>query len=144
VNKEQKLLTEHEKDLAALFVRTEPLGYDRNNVAYYSFEGDRRLWVQILEPGIEFREAEAHPGISSLLRIRPSTRKFSWKIYTTMPEIWRVIGALDERGVREKELKGKLCATFGLSGKSADGATYQTTGSDYIGGKVRRTFGKVI
>jgi hypothetical protein len=89
-------------------------------------------------------ETQSHPAIATLLHVRPSTRKFSWRVHPTMPDIWRVIEALDERGVRERELKAKLVALFGLSGKSADGAPYQTRGSDFIGRKVRRSFGKRV
>ena len=154
--KEQKTLAEHEKDLATLFVRTEAIGYDRNNCAYYCFASDNRLWVQTVTSGVGLEEENETTAtttittttapatsISTLLNIRPSTRSLTWCLYPTMPDIWRVIEALDERGIREKELKEKLIARFGLSGKSADGATYQTSGSAYIGSKVRRAFGKV-
>jgi hypothetical protein len=87
-------------------------------------------------------DAQVPSTIATLLHIRPSTRQFSWKVHLSMPDIWRVIEALDERGVRESELKAKLVALFGLSGKSADGAAYQTHGSEFIGKKVRRSFGK--
>lgn len=142
-SKEQRVQAEHEKELEKLFVRTEPIGYDRNNCAYYCFDGDNRLWVQELVGGEVYEDAESPPTITTLLHVRPSTRKFSWKLYPSMPDIWRVIEALDERGVRERELKANLVARFGLSGKSADGATYQTHGSEFVGKKVRRSFGKV-
>ena len=54
-----------------------------------------------------------------------------------------LIEALDERGIREKELKSKLRARFGFN-KNNIGETYQTTGSEFIGRKIRRTFGKVL
>jgi hypothetical protein len=57
-----------------------------------------------------------------------------------MWEIWALMDALDERGIRERGLKAKLKGHFGLSDNSEG---YRTSGNEFIGRKVRRKFGKV-
>ena len=47
----EAILSKYEKLMAEKFVRTEPLGTDRDGRRYWVFEGDSRyLWVQFLVP----------------------------------------------------------------------------------------------
>ena len=77
-----------------------------------------------------------------LYEAKPSNTQHIWRIYGSMLEIWMLMEALDERGVRERDLKSKLRAQFGMN-KNNGRETYLSTGSEYIGRKIRRTFGKV-
>jgi hypothetical protein len=76
---------------------------------------------------------------------KPSRAQHTWRIYGSMLEIWMLVEALDERGVREKHLKSQLRAQFGMNkgGGGGGGEVYSSSGSEYIGRKIRRTFGKV-
>ncbi|CAE7720542.1 unnamed protein product, partial [Symbiodinium microadriaticum] len=69
----------------------------------------------------------------------PSATRSSWRIYASMWEIWALIDALDDRGLREKALKSKLRAKFGFADNSNG---YRTSGNEYIGKKVKRKFRK--
>jgi len=146
-SKDARAAAEHEKALVEYFVRTEPIGYDRYNRAYWCFDGDTRVFVQTMLgpdslPSNEKKEDD-DPYLS-LMRKKPSLKKCSWRMYGSMSEIWALIDALDERGIRERALKSKLRAQFGLSENSAQGVTYKTSGSEFIGKKVQRTFGKRV
>lgn len=79
---------------------------------------------------------------TQLYASKPSNVHHTWRIYGSMMEIWMLVESLDERGIREKDLKSKLRAKFGMN-KGGGGETYQTSGSEYIGRKIRRTFGRV-
>lgn len=79
---------------------------------------------------------------AQLYSSKPSDSQHMWRIYGSMLEIWMLVEALDERGIREKELKSKLRARFGMN-KGGSGESYQCSGSEYIGRKIRRMFGKV-
>ena len=135
-------LEEHERALMAYFVRTEPLGLDRFYNAYWCFEGDTKIFVQSFS-----RDEQSDPDTiraddvcASVGRHPPSAVRSSWRIYASMWEIWALIDALDDRGLREKALKSKLRAKFGFADNSNG---YKTCGNEYIGKKVRRKFGKV-
>jgi len=80
---------------------------------------------------------------SQLYATKPSNVQHTWRIYGSMLEIWMLVEALDERGVREKDLKSKLRAKFGMN-KGGASETYQSSGSEYIGRKIRRTFGRKV
>ena len=80
---------------------------------------------------------------SQLYASKPSNIQHTWRIYGSMLEIWMLVEALDERGVREKDLKSKLRAQFGMNKGGGSGESYSSSGSEYIGRKIRRTFGRV-
>ena len=48
--KEDKQASQYERALQEYFVRTTPIGSDRNCNTYWSFVGDGRLFVQSREP----------------------------------------------------------------------------------------------
>lgn len=132
---------EHEKSLAAHFLRTEPLGYDRYRNAYWRFEGDTKLYVQVFASrGPTNHCLDIDPRYLSLYTSRPSGVSSTWRIYASMWELWALVDALDDRGIREQDLKTKLKACFGLSGNTEG---FLTTGNQFIGRKVRRTFQRV-
>jgi hypothetical protein len=167
VAKDNKLNREHEKVLAEYFVRTEPLGKDRHMREYWSFDGDNRLFVETrilipptpvpnrsalqspkspksLTPSKSNGNSEMEIKYRNLCACPPGSYVSKWEIYASVSEITALIDALDERGKREKELKAKLCAHYGLSSTpDADKVIYSYSGSEYIGRKVKRVFGKV-
>lgn len=147
IAKESRAAEEHEKALAEYFLRTEPLGHDRYRNAYWCFEGDTKVFVQLHAESHCWQEWEvevsnnAKKEYDTLTGKPPGSSSPLWRIYSSMWEIWQLVESLDERGVREKALKSKLKARFRFSETSGG---YDRTGSDYIGRKVQRKFGKVI
>ncbi len=94
-------------------------------------------------------EVVVDDGKAALLRLidsknRPSRHRYSWKVLKTENELWSLLEALDERGERERQLKKCIKAKFDLQGEPPVKYTYISEGSEYIGRKVKRTFGKVI
>lgn len=67
--------------------------------------------------------------------------QYKWGVYSTPSEQWQLWDALDARGERESELKSAIKARFDIEEPPV---VYQTTGSDYIGKKVKRIFGKKV
>jgi hypothetical protein len=129
---------EHEKALAEYFIRTEPIGFDRDFNAYWCFENNPRLWVQ------SFNRSEPTSVCGeSYLNSKPSLVSCTWAAYENIADVWLLVDALDERGVREKALKSALRIQFSVNTKSIDGVTYKVTGSEYLGKSVKRTFRKV-
>ncbi len=147
--KEDKLTSQHERALQEYFVRTEPIGSDRNHSLYWHFVGeDNKLFVQERNSCIEYEGSvppssgrECDEVLNKLFSSRPNRYSYSWKLYSTPTEMWRLWEALDDRGEREKHLKDIIKARFELEEPSA---VYQTTGSEWLGRKVQRKFGKKV
>jgi hypothetical protein len=57
--------------------------------------------------------------------------------------LYRLCEALDERGERERALKAAIHARFDLDVEEPP-ALYLTSGSEYIGKRVQRKFGKRV
>ena len=62
-------------------------------------------------------------------------------MYSTAGELWQLWDSLDERAERERALKASIKARFDLQEPEQ---VYQSYGSEYIGMKVRRTFGRRV
>jgi hypothetical protein len=67
--------------------------------------------------------------------------RYKWVIYCSPTEQWRLWDALDERGEREVALRAAIKARFEIEEPPVE---YCTTGSAYVGRKVRRVFGKKV
>jgi hypothetical protein len=67
--------------------------------------------------------------------------KYKWSIYSSPSEQWQLWDALDERGEREAALKAAIKARFEIEEPPV---VYELTGSEHIGRKVRRIFGKKV
>lgn len=63
-------------------------------------------------------------------------------MYSTAGELWQLWDSLDERAEREGALKASIKARF--DDLHEPDQVYQSHGSDYIGRKVRRTFGRRV
>eukprot|EP01038_Epipyxis_sp_PR26KG_P006434 gene6434-8854_t len=157
-SKEDRAISQHEKALQEYFVRTSPIGSDRDHSLYWTFQGDDRLFVQKRIKDNSVSSSSMRPvnvcpyseksnnsnsedlSSQSLLRIydsRPSRYRYQWGIYNSATELWHLWNALDDRGERESELKAAIRARFDFQEPPI---TYLVTGSEYIGRKVRRTF----
>lgn len=147
--KEDKASSQHERALQEYFVRTEPIGTDRNNSIYWHFIGeDNKLFVQERQFTVHYDGAvppssgkETDEILCKVFNSRPNRFSYNWKVYTTPTELWRLWEALDDRGEREKMLKDAIKARFEMDEPAA---VYQTSGSDWIGKKVQRKFGKKV
>ena len=135
------------KALAELFIRNDPLGYDRLNRQYWSFDGDERLWVEdrtrnILpeEDKIHFKNLDDENQL--LISKSPSLSVSKWTYYASSRDVWNLYEALDERGEREKALKKAIADRFPLEEPPTQ-PTYQKDGHEYIGRFVLRKFNKV-
>lgn len=73
---------------------------------------------------------------------RPSKREYTWSVFRSLSDLWQLVEALDERGLRERSLKNSIKARFDLTGEAPTPGVYLTDGSPYLGMKVKRTFGK--
>ena len=67
--------------------------------------------------------------------------RYKWSVYSSPPEQWLLWDALDDRGERESSLKAAVKARFDIEEPPV---IYELTGSDYIGRKVRRVFGRKV
>lgn len=65
----------------------------------------------------------------------------SWGIYSSAAELWQLWDCLDDRGERESALKAALKARFDIQEPAQ---IYLTSGSEFIGRKVKRVFGKRV
>lgn len=152
--KEDKLASKHEKALDDYFVRTEPLGSDRYHRTYWKFMADdNRLFVECKEedeamkafgpcpPPPSSSKALDQIVLNRLFESRPNRYKYRWLVYSTSSELWKLCEALDDRGEREKELKAAIKARFEIEPPAV---VYQTSGSEFIGRKVQRTFGRKV
>ncbi|KAK1439538.1 hypothetical protein QVD17_05358 [Tagetes erecta] len=72
-----------EREMEKRFIRTNPLGKDRNYNRYWYFRKDARIFVE-------------------------SCDHKQWGYYATKPELDALIGSLNEKGEREKALKKQL------------------------------------
>lgn len=137
-DREYKQMRQHEKAMAEYFVRTQPLGQDRNGDYYWRFDGDDRMFV-------EHRQRNAPEGTSVKgldTASFPTNYTSTWSIYGNITELAMLVDALDDRGVRELALKQAIRSNFDM--RAAEGIKYETQGSEYIGRKVKRNFGKVL
>jgi hypothetical protein len=157
--KENKTQQKHEQALQEFFVRTEPLGFDRNRRLYWQFTGDAgRLFVETKQqiPEEEYHglrpppllaqnpstlEEEENKMLNVLFQSRPHRFRSIWHVYSTPTELYRLWYSLDERGEREKELKELIASRYELEEPKQE---YSTTGSEYIGRQVTRTFGNKV
>lgn len=147
--KEDKVSTQHEKALQDYFVRTEPIGTDRNHSVYWQFVGEenklfvqeRQLVTQYNGPVPPSSGRESDEILCKVFNSRPNRFSYHWKVYASPTELWRLWEALDDRGEREKLLKDAIKARFEMEEPAA---VYQTTGSEWIGRKVQRKFGKKV
>lgn len=151
---EEKITAAHEKSLEQYVLRTNCLGTDRNHNSYWIFSGDNdRLFVQekiLIETSslnkndkqivsIAKAFSENNKNFGQIYSSRPNKYKYKWVIYSTEREIWDLYDALDNRGERENALKSAIKSRFELDEPPI---VYLNTGSDYIGRKVRRQFGR--
>lgn len=67
--------------------------------------------------------------------------RYKWSVYSSPTEQWLLWDALDDRGERESSLKAAVKARFDIEEPPV---IYELTGSDYIGRKVRRVFGRKV
>lgn len=67
--------------------------------------------------------------------------QYKWSVYSSPNEQWLLWDALDERGERERALKAAIKARFDIEEPKQ---VYDTTGSAYIGKRVKRIFGKKV
>jgi hypothetical protein len=67
--------------------------------------------------------------------------RYKWSVYSSPSEQWLLWDALDERGEREAALKAAIKARFDIEEPAV---VYELTGSEFIGRKVRRVFGKRV
>lgn len=148
---EDRVANQHERALQEYFVRTSPIGTDRFHNQYWSFVGDERLFVQVREeiPAAE-RTGLIPPSHSNsmegdvlnhLYQSRPNRYRYKWSIYSSMSEYWHLWDALDDRGEREAELKAVIKARFEVEEPPT---VYIQVGSEYIGRKVKRSFGNKV
>jgi hypothetical protein len=145
---EDKIVSKHEKALEEFFVRTEPLGSDRHFNIYWRFMADEnRLFVESKSVDASSGDGIHPPSklsdgvLNKLFASRPNKYKHTWKVYSTPTELWKLCEALDDRGEREKELKAAIKARYEIEPPAA---VYQSTGSEYIGRKVQRAFGRKV
>ena len=149
-SEEEQRNQEHEKALEEYKIGSTSLGMDRDFRTYWMFTSDDRLFVQQRVVGsdktvlIEEEEraikslTAVNPHLERLYSSRPNKYKHIWGSYSVR-ELWDLCEALDERGIRERELKNIIKAKFNLTEPPI---VYLTTGSEYIGRQVKRTFGK--
>ncbi|CAM9326712.1 unnamed protein product [Scytosiphon promiscuus] len=226
-----EILQKYNSLMAEKFVRTEPLGSDREGRRYWMFEGDQRIHVEIVsrkqdvpkmdsaavetdaasatksEPG-DFKgrgkdgqknrsgsgssagaeingaskaktDADADGGGRSggsrngassqplpkraphppMEAYHPVWSESVWMYYDTAEEFRNLILSLDPRGKREAELRQALEERFdiaelernakerraiSMSGATQGGPKWLEEGSDYLGKRVRRVFGRRI
>lgn len=158
--KEDREAVKYERTLEEYFVRTVPLGYDRFGNGFWHFPADEhRLFVQVkcspnnsnitsqiasgssaLAPPTEGMQ-QHETVLSKLFAARPSNHQYTWRIYASRTELWRLCSALNETIEGEKELKAKLRACFELEEPSVD---YVSEGHEWIGRKVQRVFGRRV
>ena len=67
--------------------------------------------------------------------------RYKWSVYCSPSEQWILYDALDERGERERALKAAIKARFDIEEPEV---VYEKTGSEYIGKRVKRVFGKRV
>lgn len=67
--------------------------------------------------------------------------RYKWSVYSSPSEQWLLWDALDERGERECALKAAIKARFDIEEPEV---VYELTGSEFVGRKVRRVFGKRV
>lgn len=149
--KEDRQTSQYERALQEYFVRTTPIGTDRNHNSYWSFVGDDRLFVQTRVPlSPEAEAACPHPpssgrdhdaNLTRLFESRPNKYRYKWSVYSNPSEQWQLWDALDERGEREKVLKAAIKARFDIEEPPQ---VYEKTGSAHIGKKVKRVFGRKV
>jgi hypothetical protein len=149
-SEEEQRNQEHEKALEEYKIGSTSLGMDRDFRTYWMFTSDDRLFVQQRVVGSDktvlSEEEESviksliavNPHLERLYNSRPNKYKYIWGSYSVR-ELWDLCEALDERGIRERELKNIIKAKFNLTEPPI---VYLTTGSQYIGRQVKRTFGK--
>jgi hypothetical protein len=150
---EEKITAAHEKSLEQFLLRTSCLGTDRNHNSYWVFNGDNeRLFVQekmLLDASLDKNGkqiskiakafSQNNKNFGQIYSSRPNKYKYKWVIYSTERELWDLYDALDNRGEREYSLKSAIKSRFELDEPPI---VYLNTGSDYIGRKVRRQFGR--
>lgn len=142
-------MMQHERALSEFFVRTLPLGEDRRGNIYWRFAGDEyRLFVQVRSlSGNNAAPVPPKEGpdvdlvLNRLFDSRPNRFEYQWKILGTSSELWKIWDSLSDRIECEKELKSQIKANFDFVEPEV---VYQTTGSDWIGRKVERKFGKKV
>ena len=83
----------------------------------------------------------ADSTVTMLYQSRPEKTRFEWGAYCSNNALWAIWEALDDRGERERELKAAIKATFDLQEPPI---VYLNSGSEFIGQKVRRKFGKKV
>ena len=162
--KEDRASSQHERTLQEHFVRTSPLGSDRRGALYWAFAGDERLFVQekvplapgevkgprppraalskldapSAQPTVEERDAQV---LWRLYERRPHRFRYRWSVYCGGLDQWQLWDALDDRGEKERELRARLKARFDIEEPQQQ---YEIEGSDFVGRKVRRVFGKRV
>eukprot|EP00941_MAST-03F_sp_MAST-3F-sp1_P003515 g3515.t1 len=114
-----------DNELAKNFVRTEALGRDRDFNCYWRFSRDKsryRIFVQEIRSASRKVLVDASSKSilkqvcdkdimnNDLMRTAPDQRKYSWKFYNSEAALEELIASLDDRGVRERDLKGNLKA----------------------------------
>jgi hypothetical protein len=121
-------------------------GYDGSNGSMYlSTTQIQRLKAQLkglfngLLNDIQLDALANDPSLAVLYFSCPNSFQYEWGVYCTPNTQWAIWEALDDRGERERELKAKIKASLGLEEPPT---VYATTGSEYVGRKVRRQFGK--
>jgi hypothetical protein len=142
---EDRLQSQREKTMQDCFIATDPIGSDRHGSLYWLFTGDdNRVFVQQRTWSDCSANGNLLPADDDVLRTlclsRPSREISIWKVYSCAGELVGLCEALDDRGERERALKRALLARFDLDGSER----YSTTGSDFIGKKVYRKFGKKV
>lgn len=148
-----------EKAFIHFCIRVEPLGTDRHNSVYWRFSGcDDKLFVQTVDAkAIEHVKAASqtrcsnhlvtnlfndHPGIKVLYNCRPTLKQYTWGCHETPTSLWALCESLDPtKYENEKLLKAAVVARFNVDEPSIP---YQTTGSEFIGRRVTRVFGKKV
>lgn len=157
--KEEAAAVLHEKDSIAFCIRVEPLGTDRHNSVYWRFPGcDDKLFVQMHDESSLQRTSalsqtrtssqlvtklfSEHPGIKVLYNCRPTLKQYTWGCHETPTSLWALCESLDPTKYEsEKLLKAAVVARYNVNEPSVP---YQTTGSEYVGRKVTRVFGKKV
>lgn len=169
-DKDDRAAMQHERTLQEYFVRTLPLGSDRNHSRYWAFAGDDRLFVQTLvqnerpgplkpsplaidsssiitdaddvtEQAMQPETDREHDILNRLYQSKPYQYHSKWSIYCGATDQWQLWDSLDGRGERERQLKAKIKAQFDIQ---APAQSLETEGSDFIGRKVERVFGKRV
>jgi hypothetical protein len=81
------------------------------------------------------------PSLAIMYYSCPNAHQYEWGVYCTPNSQWAIWEALDDRGEKERPLKSAIKARLGLEEPPT---VYSTTGSEYIGKRVRRQFGKRV